>query len=98
MLKYRYLFFFANFVEIVHIELSHERRKLFMFEIFWQNLVLKEFFVAYNEAITTLHPVNNVTIASVLQNFVSLHDEVRNLLFAMNSSSTGCLGCILACH
>lgn len=76
--------FLADFVEIVHIELSYEGRKLLMFEILGQNLILKEILVFYDKAIAIISPLNDMTILLVLQNLIGLHYEIGDLLSAVH--------------
>lgn len=86
------LFFFANFVEIVHVELAYERRKLFVFEIFREDLVFKEILMLDDEAGAIVSPLDYMAVPFIFQYFVSLHDEVGNVLFLVDSLATGPFG------
>lgn len=76
MFKDGYLFFFPNFVEVVHVELPDERRELFVFEVFGENLVLKKILILHDKAASVVSPFYDMAILFVLQNFIGLHDEV----------------------
>lgn len=76
MLEDRNLLFFANFVKIIHIELPDKRGELLMFEIFGKNLILKQFLILNNEAISVISPLDNMIILFFLENFVCLAYEI----------------------
>lgn len=88
MFEDRNLFLFANFVEIVHVELTYKGRELFMFEIFWEDLVLEEILMLHNKASSVVCPLNDMTVPLIFQYLVCLHDKVRNILLLMNPFPT----------
>ena len=88
MFKNRDLFFLSNFVEIIHIQLSHKRWKFFMFKILRKNLIFKKIFILDNKATSSLSPLDNMWIPPILKNLVSFHDEIRYFLSSMNSFFT----------
>ena len=49
-----------RFVEVVHVELSDERREVVMLEIFGQYLILELGLIAYHESKSILRPTNNI--------------------------------------
>jgi hypothetical protein len=61
-----YLFLFPDFVKIVHVELPHKGRKLLVFEVFRQYLILKEILILHNKTIAVVCPFNNVAIFLIL--------------------------------
>ena len=63
MFKNGNIFFLANLMEVIHIELPHKGSKLTMLKIQWQDVIFEEIFVFNDETLSTLHPVYDVTIA-----------------------------------
>lgn len=66
MLKYGDLFFFPNFVEVIHVELPDKRRKLAMFEVLGQYLFGEFILVFDNEAVALVSPLHNIAIPFIL--------------------------------
>jgi hypothetical protein len=56
-------------MEIIHIELTDKRGEFSMFEIFGQDLILKQIFILNNEAVSLISPFDNMTILFFLFNF-----------------------------
>ena len=91
MFENGYLFFLANFMEIVHVELSHERWKFFMLKIFREYLVFEHIFIFNYKTVPIVCPFNDMTILTLLQYSVSLYDEIWYILFAMHLLSSPAL-------
>lgn len=56
----------SGFVEIIHIQLPHEGRKVIVFEVLRQNSFSKFIGLFHYEAITCFIPTNDVVILRVL--------------------------------
>jgi len=69
-----------RFMEVVHIELAHERGEVIMFEILWQYILGKGITVFNAKAIAVLVPENDVLIICVVYYFVCFCQKVRNLI------------------
>lgn len=59
-----------------------------MFEIFGKNLILKQFLIFDNEAISVIGPLDDMTVLFLFKDLVCLDDEVGDLLLAMDSFLT----------
>lgn len=76
-----YFLFLSDFVEIVHIELPDKGGELFVFEILGKDLVFKAFFVFDDKGVALVGPLDDVGVDWILQNPISLDDEVRYFRF-----------------
>lgn len=83
--KNRNFLLLSDFVKIVHVELPDKRGKLFMFEVFGQNLVLEKIFIFDNEAVSIISPLYNMCILFIFKYLVGLHDEIGYFLLAMHT-------------
>jgi len=77
--------FFSYFVEIVHIQLPHERGKFLMLEILGQNLIFKKILIFDDKAVPIVSPLNDMTVLFIFQNLIGLHYKVRDLLSAVHT-------------
>lgn len=91
MLEDGNLFFFADFVEVVHVELADEGGEFFVFEVLREDLIFEELFVFDYEAAAVVSPLDDVTVALILKDLVGLHDKVGDLLFPMDPLLAGVL-------
>jgi hypothetical protein len=62
-------------VEIIHIQLSNERRKVVMFEILWQNLVAEQIWLFYLKAVTSWSPAYDVVKLLAVHDLVYLNQK-----------------------
>ena len=60
----------SGFVEVVHIQLTDERRKVVVFEKLWQYSLSKVIRLFHYESISTFIPANNVVKLGILQKWV----------------------------
>ncbi len=81
--------FLSNFVKVVHVKLTDERRKLFMLEVFGEYFILKEVLVLHDEAGPIVCPLYYVPVLLLFQNLVGLHYKIRNLLLPVHSLAPG---------
>jgi hypothetical protein len=79
------LLFLADLMKVIHIQLSHEGRKLFMLKVFGEDLILEEFFILDDKAITTISPFDYMAILLFLQDAVGFYDKIGDLLFAVDA-------------
>ena len=81
VLKNRNFFLFSDLMKIIHVKLPHERRELFVFKIFGQNLVLKLILVFYNKGVALISPLDNVGVYGVFENAICFNDKVGDFWF-----------------
>jgi hypothetical protein len=67
-----------------------------VFEVFGQNLVLKEIFILHNEAVSTVRPLDNMIVLLLFKDLIGLHNEVRDLLLSMQPLLNGQLLLLVA--
>ena len=58
--------FFANFMEVIHVELAHERRELAVLEVFGQDLPRELLLVLHDEAVALVRPLHDAAVPFVL--------------------------------
>ena len=71
---------FLELVEIIHIQLSNEGRKVVMFEILWQNLIAEQIRLFYLKAITSWSPANDLVKLLAVHDLVYLNQKRRHVI------------------
>jgi hypothetical protein len=91
----------SRLVEIVHVQLAHERREIIVFEILWQDVLCEGVRVLDAEAVRVLVPKHDVLVLTVVHDFVRLRQEVRHLVAGWHAMLVwvwlhvlGCLGVV----
>ena len=69
----------ARLLEVVHVELAHEARKVAMLEVLGQDPVTEFVYIAYDKTGAILIPRHYVIIAWVADEFVRLGEEHRQV-------------------
>lgn len=64
-------------MEVVHVQLPDERRKVVVFKEPWQNALSELVRLAYNETISFFTPTYNVIKLRVLKNTTGIRNHVR---------------------
>ncbi len=70
--------FVADFVEVVHVELPHERTEVLVPEVDWQDLLLEAFHVHDREVRAILVPAGDVDVCLTLTPF-TLTSKMSNV-------------------
>ena len=76
----------ACFMEVVHIQLSNETRKVVMLKVFWKNLVTEFVHLLHHEPISFIIPANDIIWVWITYNFISLYEEGRHVCMRVCSS------------